>query len=300
MMIISARHAVLLGSVLALGPMLLTGCASKSPAPVVERAAPPVKQPAAAPAPAAKPAEFYTVKKGDTLYSIALEHGLPYRDVAAWNAIENPALIRVGQQLRVAPPEGIAVARPVTVPAAVEARPLGTAAAVPANTEVRKREPRGGKQTYSEQAVAAANKTDDPRPATEPKPAPPADAGGEEAEWLWPAGGKVIGGFVEGGNKGIDIGGKLGEPVLASAAGKVIYAGSSIRGYGNLLILQHAGNISSVYAHNSKLLAKEGQQVAKGLKIAELGNTDADQPKLHFEIRRQGKPVDPLRYLPSR
>lgn len=292
----------------AAAPVLLSGCASKGSAPVVERPVP--ARTTAAPAaavsvPVARPAEYYTVKKGDTLFSIALEHGVAYRDVAAWNAIENPALIRVGQQLRVAPPEGAAVARPIAVPAAVEARPLGATAAVQPNTDLRKREPRGGKQVYTEQAVAAAQKQDEPRPAApppaaEPKPPAPSDAGADEPEWLWPVPGKVIGGFVDGSNKGVDIGGKLGDPVLASAAGKVIYAGSGIRGYGNLLILQHVGGTSSVYAHNSKLLAKEGQQVPRGAKIAELGNTDADQPKLHFEIRRHGKPVDPLKYLPAR
>jgi len=288
-------------------PVALFGCASKGPAPVSERAVPParaVAAPVPAPLPVARSGEFYIVKKGDTLYSIALEHGVAYRDVAAWNAIDNPAMIRVGQQLRVAPPEGSAVSRPIAAVAPIEARPLAAPAAAPGNTELRKREPRGGKQPFSEQAMAAAQKAEEPRPAAapaqEPKLPAPADAGGDEGEWLWPAAGKVIGGFAEGSSKGIDLSGRIGDPVVASAAGKVIYAGSGIRGYGNLLILQHAPGVSSVYAHNSKLLAREGQQVAKGAKVAELGSTDTDQPKLHFEIRRQGKPVDPLKYLPAR
>ncbi len=294
-----SRSAFLLA---ALAGALLVGCASRTPAPVIERGALPAKgqTPGALPA---RPGEFHTVKKGDTLYSIALEHGQSYRDVAAWNNIENPNVIRIGQQLRIAPPEGVAVARPVAGPAPVESRPL--AAGVPSNTDTLKREPKGGKQPYAEQAMTAAQKPDDPHqqqsagPAkVEPRPAEPAAAG--ELSWVWPGMGKVLATYVEGSSKGIDIEGRIGEPVHAAEAGKVTYAGSGIRGYGNLLIVQHANSLSSVYAHNSRLLAKEGQQVAKGQKIAELGNSDADQPKLHFEIRRQGKPLDPLKLLPSR
>ena len=255
---------------------------------------------------AAKPGEYHTVKKGETLFSVALEHGQSYRDIAAWNNIDNPNMIRVGQQLRVAPPEGVAVARPIETPAAVEVRPLANSRQL-ANTEALKREPKGGKQPFSEQAMAAAQKEtaarSEPQPvaAVKPEPKPieaPAAAG--ELSWAWPAEGKVIGPFVEGGSKGIDIGGRIGDPVHAAEAGKVTYVGSSIRGYGNLVIVQHANSLISVYAHNSKLLVKENQQVAKGQKVAELGDSDADQPKLHFEIRRQGKPIDPLKVLPPR
>lgn len=294
------RHAMLLG---ALAAAILAGCAARTQAPVIERSAPQSKVPPLA-APAA-PGDFYTVKKGDTLYSIALDHGQSHRDVAAWNNVENPNLIAVGQQLRVTPPEGIAVAKPVAGPGVVETRPLGAATA--SNTGPHKREPKGGKQPYSEEAAAQAQKGEEPRnepqhiAAVKPeaKPAEPA-AVGPDLGWGWPINGKVIAGFSESGNKGIDIGGRIGEPVMAAEAGKVTYAGSGIRGYGNLLIIQHQNNMASVYAHNSKLLAKEGQMVARGQKIAEVGNTDADQAKLHFEIRRQGKPLDPLRYLPPR
>lgn len=294
-----SRYAILLALP---ATVLLGACASRTPAPVVERGGAPAK----ATTPVATPArsgEFHTVKKGDTLYSIALEHGQAYRDVAAWNNIDNPNVIRVGQQLRIAPPEGVAVAKPVAAPAAVETRSLASGGA--SSSDTLKREPKGGKQPYTEQAMAAAQKGEEPQhpqpvvqAKSEPRPVEPA-AGGE-LNWSWPSGGKVIAGYVDGGNKGVDIEGKIGEPVLAAEAGKVTYAGSGIRGYGNLLIVQHANSLSSVYAHNSKLLAKEGQQVAKGQKIAELGNSDADQAKLHFEIRRQGKPLDPLKLLPSR
>jgi len=118
-------------------------------------------------------------------------------------------------------------------------------------------------------------------------------------EWVWPASGKVIAGFSDSANlKGIDIAGKSGQPVVASAAGRVVYAGTGLRGYGKLIIVKHNSTYLSAYAHNRDILVKEGQQVGKGQKISEMGDTDADQVKLHFEIRRLGKPVDPAKYLP--
>lgn len=273
---------------------LLQGCASRTSAPVVERGAGPSRQAASAPAPAA--GGLHTVKKGETLYSIALDHGHSPRDVAAWNNLDNPNSIKVGQQLRVAPPEGGAVARPVMSPGVVEVRPAAT------STDAYKREPKGGKQPYSEQALAAAQKSEEPQAAAarpEPRPADAAAGKGAELSWGWPGNGKIITAFAEGGNKGIDLAGRIGDPVLAAEAGKVSYANNGIRGYGNLLIVQHPGGMTSVYAHNSKLLAKEGQMVAKGQKIAEVGNSDTDQAKIHFEIRHQGKPLDPLKYLPA-
>lgn len=300
----------------------LAGCASHPPAPVVERGAAP------APAPVAKPAtpvpvggeQFYTVKKGDTLYSIALEHGHDYKDVAAWNNLENPNRIKVGQQLRVAPPEGpapVAVVKPVTTSGPIEAKPLGSCA----NTETYKREPKGGKVPYSEPALDRMRSTcqEAEKPPEKPiekvaeKPAekaaekPPATAPiGEDAiEWAWPSNGKILSSYVDGGtgkesNKGIDIAARTGEAVLAAASGKVVYVGSGLRGYGNLVIVRHNASFLSAYAHNSKILVKESQAVTKGQKIAEAGSSDADQPKLHFEIRRLGKPVDPTSYLPAR
>ena len=294
-----SRYAILLAVLTAI---LLDGCASRTPAPVVERGALPAKGPTSAAQPT-RSGEFHTVRKGDTLYSIALEYGQSYRDVAAWNNIDNRNVIRLGQQLRIAAPEGVAVVKPIAGPAAVEIRPLATG--VPSNTDTLKREPKGGKQPYTEQAMVAVQKPEEAHsqqpvvpPRVEPRPAEP--VAGSELNWAWPSGGRVLSPYVEGSGKGVDIEGRIGEPVLAAEAGKVTYAGSGIRGYGNLLIIQHANSLSSVYAHNSKLLAKEGQQVARGQKIAELGNSDADQAKLHFEIRRQGKPLDPLKLLPTR
>lgn len=293
------------GYLLAAG--LLAACASHAPAPVVERAVTSSESVAAKPAsPVPVGGEFYTVKKGDTLYSISLEHGRDYKDIAAWNNLDNPNRISVGQQLRVSPPEGegpVAVSKPVLSSAPTEAKASG------ANTETFKREPKGGKVVYSDEALARMREPGQQKPPEKieekPAPAPEAKAaptGDDAVDWMWPAQGKTVAGFSESGagvNKGIDIGGKVGDPVLAAAAGKVVYVGSGLRGYGNLVIVRHNASYLSAYAHNSKILVKETQTVAKGQKIAEIGNSDADQAGLHFEIRRLGKPVDPLNYLPA-
>ena len=302
--------------------LVLAGCASITPAPLDERSA------AAKPAAAIVSKDMYLVKKGDTLYSIALDHGLDYKDLVAWNAIENPNRILIGQSLRVrAPASAVAgdavVVRPIGTGAAVEQRPLtggaAAAAGAPGGDPVLKREPKAGKEAYSEQALARAQaqpKTAEPVVAAvtkaeakpEPKPEAPGEAksgdmaaaGSEEIPWIWPASGKLIGTFSEGGNKGIDINGKAGDAVLAAGGGKVVYSGTGLRGYGKLVIVKHNNTYLTAYAHNQSVLVKEGQSVSKGQKIAEMGNTDADQVKLHFEIRRQGKPVDPLKHLPQR
>lgn len=292
---------------------LVGGCASHAPAPVEERgtSAIPAKA-ASAPAVAADRSGYYTVKKGDTLYSIALDHGQDYKDVAAWNSLENPNLIKVGQQLRVQPPETaapVAVAKPVSSSGPVEIRNAPVAAV--ANTEMLKREPKGGRQPWSEDALAKARQGDagtrpveikSPAVAEKPadKPVEKPTVSGEDVDWMWPSPGKLMTPYSEGGNKGIDIAGKAGDPVYAAAGGTVSYAGSGLRGYGNLVVLRHNANLLSVYAHNSKLLVKEKDTVAKGQKIAEIGSSDADSPRLHFEIRRQGKPGDPQKFLPAR
>jgi lipoprotein NlpD len=311
------------------------GCASHPPVPVVERGAH-VESRAASEAAAsqADSAGFYTVKKGDTLLSIGLDHGQSYRDLAAWNNLEDPNKIQVGQQLRVITPETesiapVAVAKPVNVgtplesaPAegatqhAAEPRSKETVAQPVASVDMLKREPKGGKQPYSAEALARLQQPEtapaaDARPAAgaavaekvaekpaeKPLPQPSAD---ENVEWAWPAIGKVIGNFVEGSSKGLDIAGKPGEPVLAAAPGKVILVSSALRGYGNFVIIKHNPSYLSVYAHNSRILVKEEQSVGRGEKIAEIGSSDTDRPKLHFEIRRQGKPVDPAKFLPAR
>ncbi|MEW5889375.1 MAG: peptidoglycan DD-metalloendopeptidase family protein [Pseudomonadota bacterium] len=290
--------------------VFMSGCATKSPAPVVDRTVAPAKQVAAVPGGAV----YHTVKKGETLYSIALEYGHDYREVAAWNNLENPAAIKVGQQLRVSPPAAApspqtpaVEVKPIAGPAVVEARPLGEAAA-PVPSENFKREPKGGKLPYSDQALAQVQKGEAPvqaapaKPEAKPESRPAEAVTNEEdgVEWTWPYTGRLLAGFSEGANKGLDIAGKEGDPVLAAASGKVLYVGNNVRGYGNLVIVKHNNVYLSAYAHNSRILVKENQNVARGQKIAELGASDADQPKLHFEIRRQGRPVDPLKYLPQR
>jgi lipoprotein NlpD len=175
--------------------------------------------------------------------------------------------------------------------------------------------PRGDKRTYSEATLAEMQKPDTAAsspnasaslptkaepPKTAEKSAETQPASEEEnIAWIWPADGKVVSTFSEG-KRGIDIAGKLGQPVVAAGAGKVLYAGSGIRGYGNLVIVKHSNNLLSAYAHNKTIFVKEDQTVAKGQKIAEMGNSDSDSVKLHFEIRQQGKPVDPSKFLPSR
>ena len=231
---------------------------------------------------------YYSVKPGDTLIRIGLDNGQNWRDVARWNAIENANLIEVGQVLRVVPPgfdPTAATSRGVAV-TKVEARPLE------------------GKSAPATAGTAAASSTVAAAPPSVPPVAPPAPAVKGEADddvaWAWPASGAVLTGFEEGRHKGLAISGKAGDPVLAAADGRVVYAGSGLRGYGNLVIVKHNNTYLTAYAHNQALLDKEDQAVRRGQKIAEMGASDADRVQLHFEIRRQGKPIDPARLLPTR
>jgi lipoprotein NlpD len=295
---------------------LAAGCATRQPAPVVERpAAPPAPPPAAPkppPKPEPRPVATHTVKRGETLVGIALQHGLDYRELAAWNGITNPNVIAVGQVLVLAAPAGAPPATVATpLPSAgpvIESRPL-------ANTEKLKVEPRGQRVPYSDKALAQLSAGDAAATAAEPPPSPPVAApapaapaaeperpnAGTQADavdWIWPAKGKVLAGFTEA-SKGIDIAGRKGAPVVAAASGRVVYAGQGLRGYGKLVIIKHSDTWLSAYAHNDSIVVKEQQDVKRGQKIAEMGSTDADQVKLHFEVRRQGKPVDPARLLPA-
>jgi lipoprotein NlpD len=289
--------------------LLLAACAGKSPAPVEDQSPsrwmswPKNGQPApaaamqSAPVPqpeTAVPPGYYRVVKGDTLYSIALDNGQDYREMAEWNRLADPAQIKVGQVLRVIPPGAepapdgaIAVARPVGAPPQLEAAALDAPVA-----------------TGPKPAVAAPAARPAPAAAALPpnaataaaSPAAPAD----RSRWAWPGAGSVIAGFDGAGNKGIDLAGKAGDPVQAAGDGKVVYVGSGLRGYGQLVIVKHDAEYLTAYAHNRKILVREGQQVKRGETIAEMGDSDADRVKLHFELRRQGKPVDPLKHLPAR
>jgi lipoprotein NlpD len=282
---------------------LLAGCASpRNRAPVEDRAVPgrtsPLTPPvAAASAPATPPlaavqpapeapkvlpgAEnagkpgYYTVKAGDTLIRIGLETGQNWKDIVKWNNLDNPNVVESGQVLRVVPPGDTGAAVRPVVASRVETRPLDAKPAVAAAS--------GAPVVAPPNAPAAAGRDPD-----------------DDVNWLWPAAGAVSAGFDEGKTKGLVIAGKAGDPVLAAADGRVVYAGSGLRGYGNLVILKHNNTYLTAYAHNQTLLVKEDQAVRRGQKIAEMGSTDADRVQLHFEIRKQGKPVDPARLLPPR
>lgn len=271
--------------VLAVGAVLvLAGCGSTAlhRAPVEDRVtgsvAPTVVAPVNQPPGfenAGKPG-YYTVKPGDTMLRIAMEHGQTVPDIARWNLVDNPNRIEVGQVLRVIPPAGgEVVVKPIAKPQVVA--------------------------TPSASAASAASATVAPTVAPTPTvPASKPTAAEDDINWIWPANGSVLVGFDDVKNKGVDIGGKAGDPVLAAADGRVVYVGAGLRGYGNLIILKHNNVYLTAYAHNQTLLVKEDQSVLKGQKIAEMGSSDADRVKLHFEVRRQGKPVDPAKYLPAR
>ncbi len=297
-------HRARLGLSAVLICVLAAGCAAKRPAPVIERAPQAKVAVPSAPVPA-KPlprqpdtrAEVYTVKAGDTLYSIALDHGLDYRELAVWNNID-PSRIRVGQQLRLtAPPSTVVTAPLKTAPGTVEARPLGSGP----GADNLKTQPKAVRVPYSDQAYTQmASLSPEPAPAVKPATKPDSARDEDDLDWIWPSAGKVIGIFNDSTSKGIAIAGRAGQPVVASAGGRVIFSGIGIRGFGKLIVIKHNKTFLSVYAHNNELLVKEGQSVTAGQKIAEMGNTDADQVKLHFEIRRFGKPVDPAKLLPDR
>lgn len=304
----------------------LVACTTpRTPAPVIERH--PVSNQSATTTGVQHVPEgrgFYSVKKGDTLYRIALEFGQSYRDIVAWNNLENANDIKVDQILRVSPPDGSkaiggAQVGSVSNGSGVEVRPLGSAPLASTNLGTgiggNKIAPRGDKRPYSDNTLAELQKPEAALVAEAPKNdekvvvAPVvtgstasgkvASVDEDRVDWMWPVEGKLIGNF-DSNKKGIDISGKAGQSVVAASGGKVMYAGSGIRGYGNLVIIKHTSSLLSAYAHNKTILVKEGQVVNKGQKIAEMGSSDSDVIKLHFEIRQQGKPVDPSKFLPNR
>jgi len=207
---------------------------------------------------------MHVAQKGDTLYSVAWRYGKDYRDLAYINDLKPPYTIVAGQRLQLSP-------RKLVTETTTRLQPT-----ISKNTQ-------------------EVTQTTIPMLEQEPHIAPP-------SAWQWPALGKIINRFAvnNGGNKGIEIAGIAGNAIWATAAGKVVYAGNGLRGYGNLLIVKHNEEFLSAYAHNSKLLVKEGELVKAGQVIAEMGDTEAQQVMLHFEIRKAGKPVDPLQYLPRR
>ncbi|KMN36099.1 peptidase M23 [Chromobacterium sp. LK1] len=274
----------------------------------------------------------HVVQPGENLFRISLNNGLKYKDVAEWNKLPDNN-IKVGQVLRLTPPgSDTAVAAPAagaSQPATTPAQPSAPVESATNRQGGIKAYPKALKLPYSAEAAkslsaqseggpgnnknaqapinsastAAASapaKAEAPAattPSAKPEASKPAAKADEDAvPWLWPTEGKMIKGYSDS-SKGIDISGRNGQPVLAAGDGKVVYSGTGLRGYGKLIIIKHNKSFLSAYAHNSQLLVKEGQSVKRGQKIAEMGNSDADQVKLHFEIRRFGKPVDPMQYL---
>ncbi|MFZ4119567.1 MAG: peptidoglycan DD-metalloendopeptidase family protein [Polynucleobacter sp.] len=244
--------------------VLLSACSTTrtKPATVIDRSRSESSASAAPTASIPTPLGYYRVKRGDTLIRIALDQGQSYRDIVRWNNLTDPNLIEVDQLLLVRPPAN-----------AMTVKPLTSAAATPA--------PQRMAEPAAEPKIEAV-KPDVPPPGI---------------RLSWPAKGKVVEDFVDGKNKGIDIAGKLGDPIQAASDGRVVYAGNSLRGYGNLVIVKHDNTYLTAYAHNRNLLVKEGDTVRKGQTIAEMGDTDTNSVRLHFELRVNGKPVDPLPFL---
>jgi lipoprotein NlpD len=310
-----ASSARVNGSVVLISALLMVGCGtSLNRAPVEDRAVPGTAASVPGAATPAAPGEtpgkplpgvenlgkpgYYAVKPGDTLMRVALENGQAWRDIARWNNIDNPNQLEVGQVLRVLPPgvdasaaaaRGVTVAKVDTRP--LDAKPLGGAASAP--TTVGTATPPATSPPPAPTVPAAAP------PAAPSAPAAPRDAD-DDVAWAWPSTAAVAAPFDESRNKGLVFTGKAGDPVLAAADGRVVYAGSGLRGFGNLVIVKHNNSFLTAYAHNQTLLVKEDQAVRRGQRIAEMGSSDAERVQLHFEIRRLGKPIDPARLLPPR
>jgi lipoprotein NlpD len=288
------------------GMLGLAGCASTdTEAPLTnlnQAGAQSVGQHAAAMPPVMAGTTGYVVRKGDTLYSIALEKGVDYHDLAAWNHLTDINHIRVGQLLQIQPPggqgaaTGAAQAIPLNQPA-VAAQSVEAVTTINQPQAVKLRwSPEAVKQVEAADAGAVSTATSAPQAASDKSTAEASPAG----NWVWPTAGKVISNFGGSGidGKGIDIAGTRGQPVDAVAAGKVVYSGSGLHGYGKLVIIKHSATFLTAYAHNEEVLVKEGQSVTRGQQIATMGDSDADRVELHFEVRQLGQPVDPMKFLP--
>lgn len=288
--------------------LLISGCASTPPASVEDRSIgrPHPARPTSSGSPQERLATgSYRVQRGDTLYSIAFRNGLDYRDLAAANRINPPYTIFVGQVIRL---DGKAqreheARRQVHSPEVARANPPQSRVP-PVAPKVESRPPT---MPATPPAVASTPAPQPPAPAI-PTTAPPeskvpvaANSDAEGLNWQWPAKGARANGFVPGDQtrQGIDIAGKAGDPVRSAADGVVVYSGNGLIGYGELIIVKHSASMLSAYGHNRRRLVQEGDSVKLGQQIAEMGSTGAKRDMLHFEIRKNGKPVDPLRYLPA-
>ena len=231
----------------------------------------------------------YRVRRGDSLHAIAFRFGLDWREIARWNGIDAPYVIHPGQELRLSP-------GPVRAG-------VTTSAAGPSPTATERAVERPSDQPKSQPAA----KPPEPKTVTQPAARTPAAGGtpvsiADPSKWLWPAEGRILSTFKAGdpARNGIEIAGEEGQAVRASAAGEVVYSGAGLIGYGELIIIKHSDRMLSAYAHNRKRLVAEGQAVSAGEKVGEMGRDDRNRAMLHFEIRRDGEPQDPLRFLPKR
>ncbi len=253
--------------------------------------------------------ETYRVLKGDTLFGIAFRHGVDYRDLASWNGISAPYKIYVGRELKMGPAGS---AMPASSTAAVSPPP-STKPLTNSRPDIPPPPPSSSGSASSisatpaaSTATAAASANSSPQPASTSSPvsatAPKESATSGGLAWRWPSKGAMISGYVAGDQtrQGIDIAGKAGDPVTAAADGNVVYSGNGLVGYGELIIIKHNDTFLSAYGHNRKRLVEEGQRVTAGQQIAEMGSSSASRDMLHFEIRKNGKPINPLDYLPSR
>ena len=286
------------GALAALGAAaLLTACATPPPAPWEDRSAPRPEEPRITPPRVVPAPDAHRVERGDSLYSIAFRYRLDWRNLAAWNRIAPPYVIRPGQWIRLSAPADrpvVAEHRPEPAPAP-EARREPAVRPVPESVPVPEPEP----ETEPEPVRA------DPAPAEPSRaPAPIAEAVERNVagvNWRWPTEGRVTRRFDAGDTrKGIHIAGQAGQPVTAAADGQIVYSGTGLIGYGELIIVKHSDSMLSAYGHNNRRLVNEGERVRAGQQIAELGINERNEQILHFEIRRNGQPEDPLRFLPAR
>jgi lipoprotein NlpD len=292
---------------MALVAWALSACTASVPAPVSDRSTGRTAVKSEAPRPATPQIApstngLHAVQRGDTLYAIAFANGLDYRELAIWNELESADHILVGQVLRLTPPPGAVEIRPLDDDPAPRARPLAEPPLLgePQAVLLAYSAANWAQVSNASPAVAVAPSAVKPVPAVVTSPTEVLASNAAVDSWLWPVDGTLVGRFGAAGGKGIDIAGQRNAPVKAVAPGKVVYSGSGLRGYGRLLIVKHAGEYLSAYAHNETILVKEGEMVTAGQRVALMGDSDADRIKLHFEIRRYGKPLDPLNYLPER
>ena len=262
--------------------VVIVGCTVPKPAPVETRTVELERKPVEAHFKRNKnlvDGAFYTVRKGDTLYGIALAFGQNWRDIASWNNLSDPDKIKIGEKLRVVPKDTGNAAVSIPLESAAIETPPGRSTSDESKVT--------GNQGAFGNALPDESMDRDEGLVT-------------SLGWVWPANGQITEQFSDSNSKGITIAGASGEAIFAVSDGKVVYSGNGLRGYGNLVIIKHPDEFITAYAHNRSIFVKEGETVNKGQKIAEMGMSETDSPKLLFEVRRGGKPLDPLLYLPKR